>query len=103
MPFHPSDTPAEHITDPIDQATATEELFLRAALRAHAEQAADTGEAPDEDDKGNRYCLDCGEIISPERRAIMPKAIRCVSCLSRRERLNRPRGTGGILSLEDGM
>ncbi|MGK9452800.1 TraR/DksA C4-type zinc finger protein [Acidithiobacillus caldus] len=52
-------------------------------------------EDPDEDDRGNRYCLDCGEIIPPARVQAV-QAVRCVDCASLLER-GKPRvGVGGI-------
>ena len=52
-------------------------------------------EEPDEDDRGNRYCLDCGEIIPPARVQAV-QAVRCVDCASLLER-GKPRvGVGGI-------
>jgi len=52
-------------------------------------------EEPDEDDQGNRYCLDCGEMI-PQARVQAVQAVRCVDCASRLER-GKPRvGVGGI-------
>ncbi|MDD2746428.1 MAG: hypothetical protein PHG39_02620 [Acidithiobacillus ferrooxidans] len=41
-------------------------------------------EKPDEDDQGNRYCLDCWEVI-PQARVIAVQAVRCVDCAGRRE------------------
>lgn len=35
---------------------------------------------------GSASCSDCGEDISPERRAAMPSARRCASCQGRRDR-----------------
>ena len=32
--------------------------------------------------KGQEYCEDCGEDLSPERRKAAPWAIRCVPCAS---------------------
>lgn len=42
-------------------------------------------EAPDEDNKGNRYCLDCGDTI-PRARVEAVQAVRCVNCVVVRER-----------------
>ncbi|MGK9452695.1 TraR/DksA C4-type zinc finger protein [Acidithiobacillus caldus] len=52
-------------------------------------------EDPDEDDQGNRYCLDCGEIIPPARVQAV-QAVRCVDCASLLERGKRHVGVGGI-------
>ncbi len=77
-------------SDIADQASATEALFLQQAQAMHAlkEQQARM-ETPDEDEHGNRYCLDCGEQIPRERLQAVPYAVRCVPCLSRRERRAR--------------
>lgn len=88
--------------DPMDQASATEALFLRQALAERERIKNSTPyEEPDEDEEGNRYCLDCGDIISVQRLAIMPKAVRCVACLSLKERLARQaKQPGGINNAE---
>lgn len=52
-------------------------------------------EAPDEDDEGNRHCLDCGDTI-PRARVEAVQAMRCVGCAGIKERgrrLARMRGT----------
>ncbi|MGB3793465.1 MAG: TraR/DksA C4-type zinc finger protein [Sphingopyxis granuli] len=36
---------------------------------------------------GSANCCDCGEDISPERRAAMPSARRCANCQQRRDRV----------------
>lgn len=100
MPFS---VPAlERSADPLDQATQTDETFLRLAKEEHARRmAASSSEVPDEDEDGTRYCLDCGTQIPTERLLIMPAAVRCVPCLSRRERIARLAGQpGGINSSE---
>ena len=58
-------------------------------------------EPPDEDDQGNRYCLDCGEGI-PQARVEAVQAVRCVGCAEVKERgrrLARMRG-GATRNLE---
>jgi RNA polymerase-binding transcription factor DksA len=52
--------------DLIELASANNILLLRAAV---------TG-------KGQEYCEDCGEGLSPARREAAPWAIRCVPCAS---------------------
>lgn len=47
-------------------------------------------EDPDEDANG-RYCLDCGEVIPPERVEAV-HAVRCVFCAGQRERGHRAVG-----------
>ncbi len=88
--------------DPMDQASATEALFLRQALAERERQKwATPQETPDEDAEGNRYCLDCGDVIPAQRVSIMPNAVRCVACLSIKERLARQaRQPGGINDAE---
>lgn len=40
-----------------------------------------TGEEPDIDENGVRYCLDCAAVIPPERIAVaIPSPVRCVEC-----------------------
>lgn len=51
-------------------------------------------EEPDEDGNGNRYCLDCGEII-PKARVAAVMAVRCVDCAGHREKLLRIHGAIG--------
>lgn len=88
--------------DLMDQASATEALFLRQALaERERQQRLAQMEPPDEDEKGNRYCLDCGELIPEQRLKIMPFAVRCVSCLSIKEKFaKQARQPGGINSAE---
>ena len=68
-----------------DVAAVFEEAERNAAL---ARVLAGPVEEPDEDDQGNRYCLDCGDTIPPARVAAV-KAVRCVDCATIRERKNR--------------
>lgn len=71
------------MTEQIDQAQELEMRFRERAVakaRQHQEPIA-----PDEH-HGIRYCLDCGIDIPPERMAVQPHAVRCVSCQSRKER-----------------
>ncbi|MEY2343224.1 TraR/DksA C4-type zinc finger protein [Acidithiobacillus sp. IBUN Pt1247-S3] len=53
-----------------------------------AQRAGSRTESADEDDAGNRYCLDCGEIIPPARVQAV-QAVRCVHCSNKRERFSR--------------
>jgi RNA polymerase-binding transcription factor DksA len=71
--------------DECDVAAVFEETQRNAAL---ARVLAGPVEEPDEDDQGNRYCLDCGETIPPAR-VLAVKAVRCVDCATIRERQNR--------------
>lgn len=78
--------------DEADVAAEFEERERRAAL---ASIMAGPSEDPDEDGEGNRYCLDCGEII-PQERVKAVQAVRCVHCAGLRERgrkFERSRGS----------
>jgi len=71
--------------DEADVAAALEEQQRESAL---ARLRASTPEEDlDEDEEGNRYCLDCGDTI-PEARVRAVNAVRCVYCASARERGN---------------
>lgn len=50
-----------------------------------ARQAMQASEKPDEDVSGNRYCLDCADVIPPERVQAV-QAVRCVVCAGIREK-----------------
>lgn len=69
-------------------------LRLDVAVTAARRQLAPS-EAPDEDDKGNRYCLDCGELIPPERVQSV-NAVRCVACTTQREDALKRQARRGI-------
>lgn len=86
-----------HYSDPSDLASSIEEQQRAAALAAARSRSIST-EAPDEDDQGNRYCLDCGETIPPARIAAVG-AVRCVDCalaLECRQRFSKFTGKGGL-------
>ena len=74
--------------DSFDQAMDIEERNhernLAAAARTAREKLA-PAEKPDEDDKGNRFCLDCGARI-PRKRVASVNAVRCVACVQRAEK-----------------
>ena len=60
-------------------------------------------EPPDEDDQGNRYCLDCGEAI-PQARVDAVQAVRCVGCAEVKERGRRlARMRGGRVNVICGI
>ncbi|MBU2763340.1 hypothetical protein HFQ13_09300 [Acidithiobacillus sp. VAN18-1] len=61
---------------------------------ALARRRAAPMEEPDEDGNGNRYCLDCGEII-PKARVAAVMAVRCVDCAGHREKMLRIQGAVG--------
>ena len=50
-----------------------------------ARQAMQASEKPDEDVAGNRYCIDCAEVIPPARVQAV-QAVRCVVCAGIREK-----------------
>jgi len=86
-----------HYSDPSDLASSIEEQQRAAALAAARGRSIST-EAPDEDDQGNRYCLDCGDAIPPARIAAVG-AVRCVDCASAleyRQRFAKFTGKGGL-------
>lgn len=88
----------ERIPDLSDEASRNEERFTQAAI-ASLRLSNKSVEAPDEDEQGNRYCLDCGDDIQPERVAAV-QAVRCVVCQGRRERraaMARKRGGVGMI------
>lgn len=72
---------------------ATEQSELEMAI-FQAQRASTRSEQPDEDDAGNRYCLDCGDEIPAERVAAV-QAVRCVYCAEIRERKSRFQGMRG--------
>jgi RNA polymerase-binding transcription factor DksA len=69
--------------DEADIAAEVEEMERSLALQRL--RASYGFEEPDEDEQGNRYCLDCGERI-PAARVLAVQAVRCVDCASVRER-----------------
>jgi len=82
--------------DEIDVAQQNDELFRRAALRAHFAGRQNalmtrTGKAgPSSDGRGtlpyHTQCRDCGERIETARLKALPYADRCVGCQTKRER-----------------
>jgi DnaK suppressor protein len=77
-----------------DIADVAAEYEQRERDLALARRRATPMEEPDEDSNGNRYCLDCGEII-PEARVAAVMAVRCVDCAGHREKLLRIQGAVG--------
>ena len=74
--------------DSFDQAMDIEERILernRADAARTAREKLAPPEKPDEDDKGNRFCLDCGDRI-PRKRVASVNAVRCVACAQLREK-----------------
>ena len=82
--------------DPLDIAADLAERERQYRLDIQLARGRAPKEAPDEDGQGNRYCLDCAEIIPPERaKAVL--AVRCVTCAERQEmKSGRCRQRGGI-------
>ncbi|MBN6741784.1 TraR/DksA C4-type zinc finger protein [Acidithiobacillus sp. MC6.1] len=88
----------ESCADPLDQASKRELQQIKSVLEAQRAAWA-CREAPDEDDAGTRYCLDCAEPIDPKRVAAVD-AVRCVACATARERqAGRKWGKGGALHI----
>ncbi|WP_312283551.1 TraR/DksA C4-type zinc finger protein [Candidatus Igneacidithiobacillus taiwanensis] len=80
------------MADDVDITTQQQEQEMRMAL---AQRASTRMEDPDEDEEGNRYCLDCADIIPPERVQAVG-AVRCVHCAGKRERYDRLAKQPGI-------
>lgn len=75
----------ERLSDVSDIATRNEQADI--AMRLEERRLAVLNqEAPDEDAKGNRFCLNCADDIPPERVQAV-NAVRCVVCAGKRERL----------------
>ncbi len=77
--------------DLIDDASELEEITRVSALHL-ARTRFQTTEPADEDDAGNRFCLDCGEVI-PRARVNLVDAVRCVDCAKDLERVAKGFGT----------
>lgn len=65
------------MTDIVDRAQSSTEVYESAMISAHVNRPRET---PDADENGNRYCLSCGEQISMARIEAEPHAVRCVEC-----------------------
>ena len=93
----------ERLADEADVgAKNTEEHLMEALARQRA--ASVSHEEPDEDAQGNRYCLDCADII-PSGRVQAVQAVRCVRCAAKRERftkLTQGRGGAGRIMNDEG-
>lgn len=72
------------MTEQIDKAQELEQLFRDKALENQRKPMP--WEVPNEDESGNRYCLNCGIEIPQARLEVQPQAVRCVRCQSRKER-----------------
>lgn len=92
----------ERLADPIDRATRQEEEDRAQAIAAQLRSIQST-ETPDEDADGVRYCLDCGDVIPPERivavrEALRIEVVRCVRHAALRERQQQLRSQPGGFS-----
>lgn len=72
------------MADAADFASDLQEQVVSRSLAQRATRSWDR-ETPDEDEAGNRYCLDCAEIIPPARVEAVDAA-RCIYCAQKRER-----------------
>jgi phage/conjugal plasmid C-4 type zinc finger TraR family protein len=73
--------------DEIDEAQERAELFLNNALRKHFDRPEETGrDFRFFDDDNPVICIDCEQLMDPERLEANPKAIRCVECQAKHER-----------------
>jgi phage/conjugal plasmid C-4 type zinc finger TraR family protein len=70
------------MADDIDQAQQNDEFFRQQAIQAHF-----SGLSRTETQTFTSECVECGEPIEPARLTAMPKAIRCLDCQARHERL----------------
>jgi len=68
-----------------DAASKLEQRERDTAIAAHRNRHI---EKPDQDDDGNRFCLDCADQI-PGQRIESVNAVRCVDCQGVREQKNR--------------
>ncbi|EOA9033308.1 TraR/DksA C4-type zinc finger protein [Vibrio harveyi] len=75
----------EHMSDMVDRAQLEEIEFREIAIAHHVTRPQ---EQPDDDELGNRHCLNCGDLVPQERIAAYPAAVYCVSCQSRKEPKN---------------
>lgn len=73
------------VADPVDIAGEREQQDRDNATANHLNRRQ---EAPDQDESGNRFCLDCGDQINPQRVASI-NAVRCVDCAGLREKQTR--------------
>ncbi|WP_031574059.1 MULTISPECIES: TraR/DksA C4-type zinc finger protein [Acidithiobacillus] len=85
---------SENLTDPADIA-ARNEMAHRISLIKQKQADLTPYEEPDEDDQGNRFCLECADKIPEERLLALPRAVRCVPCAERLEAMQRSFRRGG--------
>lgn len=70
------------MADHLDIAADREQQARDVAIKNHLNRPTET---PDEDEDGNRFCLDCADQIQQERVESV-NAVRCVDCADIRER-----------------
>ncbi len=86
-----SDHRVMSMPDEIDQAQENEELFRQEALHRHFAGIQNTegiqGLHPQEGagPSPRRFCEDCGKLIPPARLKVMPEAVRCIQCQTKKE------------------
>ncbi|WP_439532054.1 TraR/DksA C4-type zinc finger protein [Polymorphobacter sp.] len=68
------------MSDVVDHASVVIEAAREDAVARVQAALAQAGEAD---------CLGCGEAIEPERRAVLPSAVRCHHCQGEVEKRNR--------------
>ena len=78
----------DRLTDVSDIASRNEQIDIAMRLEAHRMAQRGASEAPDEDENGVRYCLDCADEIPPAR-VMAVAAVRCVACAGKRERMDK--------------
>jgi phage/conjugal plasmid C-4 type zinc finger TraR family protein len=71
------------VTDELDRAQVWEEAERTAGVTRITRRVAAIGPA---------RCVECGEEIEAERRAVLPSAVRCMAC---EDELERERRRGG--------
>lgn len=76
------------MTDLFDRAQQQEQESRERAIN---KVLARRKEQPDQDERGNRFCLTCGEQIALARLCASPDAVRCVPCQCRVEIAGRHR------------
>ena len=86
----------DHPHDPLDIASDLAERERVLHLQRQLAQSRTLEDTPCEDAQGHRYCLDCEELIPPQRVQAV-QAVRCVDCTQRLEsRIGSRRLSGGI-------
>jgi len=67
--------------DDADYAQAKQEMYLDIALREHRSGYTDDPLIVD----GRRRCVDCERIIPQARLKVVPQAVRCIGCQTKKE------------------